>query len=296
MAASVCAARNEWFTVGGDAAGKHLSGRSMGITLLERLFRRQAPAVSEEALPEPAREPALAPSVAWPPPRLALAERLWGEGFLWPGGADEIRRMTAPFGLSAAHSLLLLGVGAGGPARTIAADLGVWVSGFEADPGLAEIAARRLQRAGAALAKRATVAAWRPEAPQFPPRGFHHALLLDVLPENAVAVVLPAAVQAVKPGGQIMIAQSITDARHGEAIIRGLADLGADVRVVEDESALHARLALQGWKLLVRQLRASKPTPAEAATVVSEAAAWLHRLRRIREGRLRVMRWGAIVT
>ena len=71
--------------------------------------------------------------------------------------------------------------------------------------------------------------------------------------------------------------------------------LGCDLRVVEDETGRHARQVLQGWKLLVRQLRGARPAPAQAAALVAEAEYWLLRLRRIREGRLKLMRWSAIV-
>lgn len=276
----------------------------MAESLLERVFRRRRSGV---AVPVPeAVAPAevadlpevVAPAVprAWGAARLAQAEALWGEGFVGPGGGDEVKRLTAPFGLSAAHSLLLVGAGAGGAARAIAADLGVWVTAYEADPDLAEVAARRLQRAGVALAKRATVSVWQPEAPAFAVAAFHHALALESLAGARRDAVLGAIVRAVKPGGQVMVVQSVdTACGDGDEIVSMFELLGCDLRVIEDETARHARQVLQGWKLLVRQLRGARPAPAQAAALVAEAEYWLLRLRRIREGRLKLMRWSAIV-
>ena len=268
----------------------------MSLSMLDRLFWRPPPAIGGEggavdAEPQPGE--AAAPAGGWSAARVAQAEALWGEGFVWPGGAEEVRRLTAPFGLSAAQSLLFVGVGAGGPARTLASELGTWVCGYVSDPVLRETAERRIQRAGVALAKRATLGVWDQEVPAFPRRGFHHAILLDVLPAADPAPLLTAAVQAVKPGGQVAVVQLVEAAGAVTAL---LAAAGCDVRVVEDESARHGRLALQGWKQLVRQLQASRPGPAEASALVAEAAYWLHRLRGLREGRSRLMRWGAIVT
>ncbi len=247
--------------------------------------------------PEPPPCPAL-PAVAavWNPARLAQAESRWGEGFITPGGADEVKRLTAPFGLSAAHSLLLVGAGAGGPARAIAADLGVWVAGYEADPDLVAVAGRRLQRAGAALAKRASVSQWRPDAPSFAAGAFHHALAFEVLDGARRDAVLGAIVRAVKPGGQVMVVQSV-DPRGAEMaeIVSMMELLGCDLRVAEDETVRHARQAMHGWKLMVRQLHGSRPAPAQAAALVAEAEFWLKRLRRVQLGQLRLMRWGAIV-
>ena len=42
----------------------------------------------------------------WPSARIGVAEALWGEGFLFPGGAAEVLRLAKPFGLTAASSLL----------------------------------------------------------------------------------------------------------------------------------------------------------------------------------------------
>jgi len=278
----------------------------MGVTLLDRIFRRNrvmtpaslvaAPddSASDDSMTEQC--PVHGASSPWTPQRLAQAEALWGDGFLWPGGADEIKRLTAPFGLSAAHTVLMVGVGPGGPARTIAADLGVWVAGFEADPALVEIAARRLQRSGKALAKRATVSAWNPETPAFPVAAYHHALALDVLGGKRRDAILAALVKSVKPGGQVMVVQSIDPAGQDAAEIPSMMDLlGCDLRVVENETARHARLALHGWKVVVRKLRGSRPAPTEAAALVAEAEYWLRRIRRIREGRLALMRWVALV-
>lgn len=275
----------------------------MRVSLLKRLFRRRRAA--PHALPgqPPPADPAvavtaapLAAAPAWSTARLAQAEALWGDGFIGPGGADEIKRLTASFGLSAAHSLLLVGAGPGGAARAVAADLGVWVSARESDPDLAEIAARRLQRAGAALAKRATVAVWHPATPDFGTAAFHHALALNVVSSPGRDAVLAALVRAVKPGGHIMVVQALDPASgEREAIVATITRLGCDLRVVEDETARHARQVLQGWKLLVRELRGARPDPAQAASLVAEAEYWLLRLRRIREGRLKLMRWSAIV-
>ena len=115
----------------------------------------------------------------WPSARIGIAEALWGEGFLCPGGAAETLRLAKPMGLSAASSLLLLGAGSGGSIRSIATSLGVWVSGFEANPRLAALANERSIRAG--LGRRAQVETWDPVAPKFPSHYYHHGMALEPL-------------------------------------------------------------------------------------------------------------------
>src|SRR5271165_5582885 len=79
-------------------------------------------------------EPAV--RVVWPPARLDLVHQLWGSGFIFPGGEIETLRLARPLGASAATSLLIVGVGSGGPAGSVATNMGTWVTGMESDPSL----------------------------------------------------------------------------------------------------------------------------------------------------------------
>ena len=127
----------------------------------------------------------------WPSARISVAEALWGEGFLFPGGGAEALHLAKPLGLSAASSLLLVGAGSGGAPRCIAAEFGVWVTGYEANPRLVALANERSQRAG--LGRRAQVESWDPLAPKFARRYFHHGMAIEPLrgaePEPLLAAV-----------------------------------------------------------------------------------------------------------
>jgi len=202
----------------------------------------------------------------WTASRLAIEEELWGTGFLNPGGGPEVLRYAAPIGLSAAASLLLVGAGAGGPPRIVATELGAWVVAHESDPDLESLAARRLHRAGAALAKRATVAGWNPHAPHFRPRAAHHALALEAIRDATAEPILAAIAAGLKPHGQVVVVETVAaippdpadpafaawfrlEGRAPrlpapETITRALTRLGFDVRITEDLSARHIRLTL----------------------------------------------------
>jgi hypothetical protein len=257
---------------------------------------------------------ALDPIEVWSPARIEVAAQLWGEGFVLPGGEEETLRLAAPLCLSAASSLLLLGCGPGGPARSVATRFGVWVSGFEADARLAAAGAMLCARAG--LGRRAQVETWDPTHPRFAHRYYHHALLLDAIRASAPEAVLGALVLSLRPGGQVTLAQTVVEApldpadpnvaRWAElecrsrdlpteaAISRILARLGLDIRVVEDISQRHLMQVVHGWRMAVRSMRTDKPSAARAALLVREAELWLLRSRLIRAGQLRLVRWHAI--
>jgi protein-L-isoaspartate O-methyltransferase len=229
----------------------------------------------------------------WTPQRLEIAEALWGEGCSAPGGTEELARLAAPLGLSAASSLLLLGAGSGGPAVRLAGDLGVWVGAFESDPVLAAAAKRRVQRAGTALAKRATVDHWNPAAPAFRRAAFHHAIAVEALHGDGAETVIAALARAVRPGGQLALLETVATPSldRSDPAVRAwcsleqrdpprlrtdwltgtLERLGFDIRVCEDVSARQVLQAVTGWKRLLRELRVERPTPRRAAAMVAEA-------------------------
>ncbi len=255
----------------------------------------------------------------WPDGRIALAEALWGEGFLLPGGESEILRLVRPLGLSGDASLLLVGAGTGGPACAIARRLGVWVSGFEADPALAAIAAGRAGTAG--LGRRVQIKRWDPGEPAFGAGACHHGLALEPLRgagNGAVLAepVLAAIGGALKPGGQLVLLETVADLPlpegDGEAAVwarmenrrldlpseasvtRMLGRLGFDVRGVEDLSERHAHLAVLGWRGAMRRLGTERPGPMQAGLLAGEADRWSRRLDLLRAGRLRLLRWHAV--
>jgi hypothetical protein len=127
--------------------------------------------------------------------------------------------------------------------------------------------------------------------------------------------VLAAITGALKPHGQLVLVELVgqeavspddtliawaqaecrkTDLPTEAAITRMLGRLGYEVRVVEDQSDRHAGLVLAGWNAVLRDLSQARPTPRQAAALVAEAERWLLRLRLMRQGRLRLLRWHAI--
>jgi SAM-dependent methyltransferase len=274
-----------------------------------------------EASP-PAVEPPVAPALAedddpvWPSARIEVTEALWGEGFLFPGGRAEVLRLTKPFGLTAASSLLLVGAASGGPPQCIATEFGVWVTGYETNRRLADLANERSRRAG--LGRRALVECWDPLKPKFPRRYFHHGMAIDALHGAKPELLLAAAARAIKPGGQFVLLETVADLPLAPTdplvaawirseppavdlpselrITNELARLGFDVRIVEDMSRRHMQSAIEGWRGVVQAMAGTRPTPRQLAAMVREAELWLNRLRLMRAGKLRLVRWHAIAS
>ncbi len=273
-----------------------------------------APDAGPSASPAIDASPAQDDDPEWSSARISVAEALWGEGFLFPGGAAEVLRLTKPLGLTPASSLLLIGAGTGGPPRRIAAEFGVWVTGYEANPRLMALANERSQRAG--LGRRAQVEHWDPEKPKFPRHYFHHGMAIEPLRGPKPERLLAAAAQALKPGGQFALLEMVADLpldaadpmvatwaqlEHRPAavpseleITQALARLKFDVRIVEDVSRRHMQNAIKGWRAAVEAMADGGQSLRQIAVMVREAEPWLARFRLMRTGRLRLVRWHAI--
>ncbi len=250
----------------------------------------------------------------WPAERIELAGRLWGEGYVLPGGEEETLRLARPLGLSAASRLLVLGCGPGGAVCSIAGRLGVCVSGFDADPDL--VVAGTALCAGSGLGERAQVSLWDPEQPDFPRRYYHHALGLEPMRAASAETVLAGISLGLRPNGQLALLEIICAERTAgataelalwmqlegriapppteAAISRALGRLGFEIRVAEDVSQQHTNCVVRGWREIVRTLEEKRPEPAAAARLLREGEFWLHRGRLLRSGRLRLIRWHAI--
>jgi SAM-dependent methyltransferase len=252
--------------------------------------------------------------IVWPLARQALVHHHWGPGLILPGGEIETLRLARPLGASEATSLLIVGVGSGGPANSVARNMGR-VTALENDPSLLASAQKLFTKTP--LGKKVSVKAWDPKNPAFVAKSHHHCMALEPLLGARPEPILDGLARALKPGGQLVLTELTSVApldrldptvarwsalEHrdpaevpvGVSVTRMLGRVGLDVRIAEDISARHMEQAMLGWRVMLRDLRDRKPTRQEAVQMVSEAELWLLRRRLIRDGRLRVMRWHAM--
>lgn len=67
-----------------------------------------------------------------------ISEKMWGEGFLTPGGRTISDMLVKPLGLTNEMSVLDLSAGLGGRMRRVTMETGVYITGLEPDPGIAD--------------------------------------------------------------------------------------------------------------------------------------------------------------
>ncbi len=129
-----------------------------GMELRERVEAPPSPdrELGDEIDQEPAeQETARRLKQPWQPERIAVAQEIWGEGFVTPGGIGYVTYMVKPFGLNNESVVLDIGAALGGPARLMAKAFSSWVTGLESDQGLAQEGMELSRKAG--LAKKAPI-------------------------------------------------------------------------------------------------------------------------------------------
>jgi hypothetical protein len=265
-----------------------------------------AHACSTPAPPEEVPAP-LEEGAALAEARAALSDRLWGGGFLLPGGRREAERLAGLLPLSPATTLMLVGLDGGGVTGTVARQRGAWVALHAADPWLAARAAARLRPLG----RRAAVELWDPAAPAFRARYHHHALVLEALRHLPDAFLLLNAVAgSLRGAGQLVMLEAVAAgsaplperwlALEGRLapppcaslVEAALQEAGFILHVAEDAGQRQAALISAGWSELLRALDRGSAR-AMAPAILAEAEASLLRQRLISAGALRVMRWHA---
>ena len=255
-----------------------------------------------------------APQQRWETSRLKLVQEIWGEGFSSPGGTEHILNMIKFFGLNPAMSVLDLGAGLGGATRTMSERFGVWVTGLEADPDLAEAAMALSTKAG--MAKKAPISHFDPETFTHKPKSidcaFSKEFLFTVKDKPAF---LRTVENLLKPRGQFLFTDYVLNTTGNDSIAlqkwrefepntphpwtvqdykQALTELHLDVRVIEDNTKDFHKMVTQAWADYIRRLEGRAVAPDEAPALVDEVELWTRRIQAIESGDLRVCRVHAL--
>jgi hypothetical protein len=243
-----------------------------------------------------------------------LAQWLWGEGFLSPGGEEYVCALLKPCGLTSAMSMLDLSAELGGAARAVAKVFGTYVTGLErsldaAQKGMALSKAAKLE-------KKASVAHYNPDAVELRRNAFdcvfgRGATFTLIEKERLLRVVR----EGMKANGQLLLTEFVRDAAAPaspalaawasveplppqlwtvEQYRDCLSGLGFDLRIVEDGTDPYRALIIQGWKRLLDEVDLRTLAKSQLLSIVDAAEYWTRRLAALDSGSLRVYRLYAI--
>jgi len=248
--------------------------------------------------------------------RLALAQKIWGPGFLVPGGIDYVMTMVKPFGVNPAMSLLDLTAGLGGPSRHISHFFDVYITAMERVP---EIAKRgQVMSVDAGMGRKVPISAYDPETVELKPHAYDCAYA-EYLTVSVVAKdrLIREVMRSLKARGQFsfvdfVLAEGELEDPRLDALRRVerfapmpwrvkqytdcLSASGFDVRIAEDHTEQYLRHVLQGWAQFVHDYDVKLMTRGNQLAVAEEAELWMTRVAALQSGVLRVYRFYAIST
>lgn len=248
----------------------------------------------------------------WTATRLEVAEKIWGDGYITPGGDEMVITLAKPLGLNPAMAALEIGCGLGGASRCLAKQFGCWFTGLDGSPFLVQHGMERSNKGK--LSKQAPIQLFDPENFKFGRRVdavFSKDALFTI---RNKASLFDRIESILKPRGQFVCTDYVVqpEARNAHAIkawsdreplepqlwtLQGALDAFAqcnfDLRVQEDITEVHLSQILLSIKALTEHLEQHHLDKETKVNVIDEVETWAQRVTALHSG-LRCYRFYAI--
>ena len=234
---------------------------------------------------------------------------IWGAGLTLPGGKDAVLDLVTPLGIDPSSSVIEIGAGMGGGTRAIASKFGAYVTGLDLDPDLAAEGTKQAENAK--VHQKASVDHLDMAGLDLRANFYSGALIRETLYQmEPKKQLLCAALESLKPRSQIVLSDLFLDdaatspaidewksgeTRHVQAwsldsAKRLFADLGVDIRVVEDRTEAYVSAAQRGWQAFVDGLVGNPLADELVIPMVREVEFWARRLSAMDTGELKLFR------
>ncbi|MBT5676336.1 MAG: methyltransferase domain-containing protein [Rhodospirillaceae bacterium] len=244
-------------------------------------------------------------SAAWSDPRVQVTEKVWGTGYMSPGGDVQVQDLIKPLGLDSSMMIVDIGAGLGGTTRALHGETGAWVSGFEVSPLLSDAAMELSRIAG--LTRKATVETFETENLPLRENGYNAVFSKEALftMDNKEAV-FQSIYNCLRVDGQLLITDYLAtkpEATGGtidewveqepirpnlwslEQTRSFIADLGFEVRITEDITPALRGQILRGLGAFTSELdpKVKKPRGWNPA-ILAEVEMWANRVKVLESG------------
>lgn len=254
--------------------------------------------------------------IPWSETRRQLAEEIWSHGFVVPGGTDYIEKLVSGCSLTAAETILEIGVGMGGGTRTIIAKFGNYITGYERDPNLAAAAMRHAVTYD--IDDKLEVTALPFEELNLKSNYFRAALLRDILytMEDKAGLISKIG-DSLKSGvSYIVMTDFLFDADDEseelaawEAVeerpvypwteaelTKAIEGAGVQPRIVDDESEEYCAMVVDAWSEYMKTIKGAEISPEMGRELEREGEFWARRVAALKAGALRYYRIEAVMT
>lgn len=252
----------------------------------------------------------------WTEVRIQVSELAWGEGYCGPGGPNNVIELARSLTLTSEKSIMIIGSGLGGPARTLVKEHGVWVDGYESSEELTKKGMEMSNRLG--LEKKTKLLHKDLNEVTSFDRQYDAAFSKEILftIQNKPRL-FQSIYNSLKPGTLFAFTDFVVDSTESfdnpdvqkwvkqepytpyptttESMVTMLKKSGFSVRVKDDITDQYRGMVRKTWddaeNILERLIDMGEEARESLMTVASEAKFWERRIRIMESGDLKVMRF-----
>ncbi len=253
----------------------------------------------------------LPPQADWGAARTRICEQVWGHGFVGPGGGTYAVDAARPFSKRPESIVLDLSAGLGGRIGEIARDADVTIAGMERDPEFADMAVERMKQLARHNVR--SITSFNPERLDL--AGLKYDCILareDFFTVEDKLGLLGALRNGLRQKGALSFTDLVlAEADQNEGTVMrewhdsepltpkpwsleeyrtALFGLNLNATEFEDDSDYYRELVLHAWRKYVDGLEDVTFDRTLVDALMREAQLWLHRVRAIESGQLRVLR------
>lgn len=287
------------------------NGYELGAKPALRMQAEERPdSTSGEEATDSADPPAGTAPNEWSSCQRKVAQDLWTHGFIVPGGAAYVQELVGFCRLTAAETMLEIGVGMGGGTRAIIDKFGNYVTGFEENSELA--AEARNQAITHDIADKLDVKSQPLSEIELKSSYFRAALMRDVLftIEDKEAIIDRVCGSLKKEDSYLILTDLLFDSPDATPEVRQWADgerapvypwdikslkqaietRGVMVRIAEDESERYCSMVTSAWSDYLKDLSGTKVSAEMRPIIAAEADFWTRRTAALESGGLKYYR------
>ena len=251
---------------------------------------------------------------SWPETRRKLAEKLWSAGFVLPGGTGYAESLVSGCSLTAAETMLEIGVGMGGGTQIIIGKFGNYVTGYERD---ADLAAAALHHAVTYDIDDKLVVNTVPfEDLTLKSKYFRAALMREIVYtiEDKEGLITKISESLKTGGSHLVMTDLLFDADDGSeelaawkavegrpvypwteaALTKTLGRAEMQPRIIEDESEEYCTMVVDAWSEYMKTIEGAEILPEIGRVLAREGEFWARRVAALKAGVLHYYRIEAV--
>ena len=246
----------------------------------------------------------------WSETRRQLAQEIWSHGFVVPGGTDYIEKLVSGCNLTAAETMLEIGVGMGGGTRTIIGKFGNYVTGYERDENLSAAAMRHAVTYE--IDDKLEVTTLPFEELNLKAKYFRAALVRDILysMEDKTALISKISNSLKKGESYLIVTDFLFDADNeseelaawkaveerpvfpwteGE-LVKAFEGVGLQIRIIDEESDEYCTMVVDAWSEYMKTIDGNEVSPEMGQALEREGEFWARRVAALKAGALHYYR------